>query len=406
MGRYVFKLPDVGEGIAEAELVEWRVAVGDVIEEDAPLADVMTDKANVELGSPVSGRVIERYGEAGQMVPIGSVLVVFEVEGEDSAQPSPVTQAPARAETPSAPAQSSRGEQASAQRSGPAPAAPAVRKRARQLGLDLEHITGSGPQGRVLHEDLDAHLRQSTGATPADGGEAIKVTGLRRRIAERMSEAALIPQLGYVEEIDVTALEDLRARLNADTAVDRPRLTLLPFLISAMVRVLPRFPQINAHYLAQEDLIRRHTSVHVGVATQTDRGLMAPVLRDAQALDLWQAAAEIARLAAATRAGKATLEELSGSTITITSLGRLGGIATAPIINPPEVAILGPNRVADRAVVVNGQIVVRRMMNLSSSFDHRVVDGYDAAQFIQAIKAELEQPLALVEARPGGLATS
>lgn len=391
MGRYVFKLPDVGEGIAEAELVEWRVAVGDVIEEDAPIADVMTDKANVEIGSPVSGRVIERHGEAGQMVPVGSVLVVLEVEGEGTA-PAPTAQAAAAAqpsvETPSA-------EQDSSQpRSGPALASPAVRKRAAQLGLDLEHLTGSGPDGRVLHEDLDAHLREGP-AVPTEGTEAIKVTGMRRRIAERMTEAARIPQLGYVEEIDVTALEELRARLNDEAGAERPRLTLLPFMIAALVRVLPRFPQINAHYLPEQDLVRRHTAVHVGVATQTDRGLVVPVLRDAQNLDLWQAATEIARLADVTRSGKATLEELSGSTITITSLGRLGGVATAPIINPPEVAILGPNKVAERAAVVDGKIVVRRMMNFSSSFDHRIVDGYDAAQFIQAIKAELEQPQAL-----------
>ena len=399
MGRFVFKLPDVGEGTAEAEVVAWHAAVGDLIEEDAPLVDVMTDKATVEITSPVRGKVLSLGAEPGQMATVGAPLVELETEDEEAEEfaekvaevrpePAPVAAAspePKAVQRPSTPG----GE-----------AAPAVRARADKLGIDLATVRGSGPRGRITHEDLDAVLtgggvaaKAPRGATRQD--EQVKVIGLRRKIAEKMAEAKRrIPHFGYVEEVDVTELEALRRQLNHDHP-DRPRLTLLPFLMRAVVKAAAEFPQINARYDDEAGVVARSGAVHIGIAVQTDAGLMAPVVRNAERRELWDSASELARLAKAARDGSAAREEVSGSTLTITSLGPLGGVSHFPVINHPEVAILGPNKIVERPVVRHGQVVVRQMMNISSAFDHRVVDGQEAAEFIQRIKALLEHPATL-----------
>ena len=401
MGRYTFKLPDVGEGTAEAEVVAWHAAVGDLIEEDAPLVDVMTDKATVEITSPVRGKVLSLGAQPGEMATVGAPLVVLETEDEEVeefAEKVAEVQAPSLAEpSDEAPpaevplqAPSSPGAQA----------APAVRARAERLGIDLGNVRGSGPRGRITHEDLDAALtgggvRARAPADAARQDQQVKVIGLRRRIAEKMAEAKRrIPHFGYVEEVDVTELEALRRQLNHDHP-SRPRLTLLPFLMRAVVKATAQFPQINARYDDEAGVVTRSGAVHIGIAVQTEAGLMVPVVRDAEGRDLWDSAAELARLAAAARDGTAARDELSGSTITITSLGPLGGVSHFPVINHPEVAILGPNKIIERPVVRHGQVVVRQMMNISSAFDHRVVDGQEAAEFIQSIKALIEHPATL-----------
>jgi 2-oxoisovalerate dehydrogenase E2 component (dihydrolipoyl transacylase) len=419
MGQYSFKLPDIGEGTAEAEIATWRVKVGDRVAEDQPLVDMMTDKATVELTSPVAGVVQSVAAAAGQKAAVGSVLVVLETEGGEALPPSSVKvqSAPARAQ-PQASVMSSATDarQAvaaavvrpalAAVRSARAAAPPAVRRRAEELGVKLQFVEGSGPAGRISHADLDAYLANKS-AAPAgaaarmeyarrSGVEEIPVIGLRRQIAERMQLAKRqIPHFSYVDEVDVTELEELRAHLNASRSADQPKLTVLPFIMRAMVRVLLEFPQINATYDDEAGVVRRHAPVHMGIATQTPKGLMVTVVRHAEVRDLWNSAAEVARLASAAREGKATREDLTGSTITLTSLGPLGGLVTTPVINRPEVAIVGPNKIVERAVVRAGQVAVRKVMNLSSSFDHRVVDGMDAAEFIQRIRTVLEHPATL-----------
>jgi 2-oxoisovalerate dehydrogenase E2 component (dihydrolipoyl transacylase) len=478
VGQFVFKLPDVGEGTAEAEIVAWHVRVGDVVKEDAPLVDVMTDKATVEMTSPVAGKVVSIHGEPGDMAPVGGPIAVFEVDGEESvsspasggstaegrvggddtpappstAQARPLSQPATRADSspvnggakPKIKAQAgatwSEDEvraamQGAAPRAVPAvampanapkaapsqavakpaprdasvrewahaQASPAVRARAQKLGLDLSQIRGSGPDGRITHEDLDAVLMPATGLRAGgsalaqrNGIEPVKIIGLRRKIAEKMQDAKRrIPHFAYVEECDLTELEELRAHLNATKRSDQPKLTLLPFLMRALTLSLPDFPQINARFDDEQGVVYRHENVDIGIATQTDNGLIVPVVRHAEARDVWDSAIEVARLANAVRNNTATRDELSGSTITITSLGALGGIVTTPVINHPEVAIIGVNKLVERPAVKNGAIVVRKMMNLSSSFDHRVVDGYDAAAFIQRVKGMLEHPAAL-----------
>ena len=386
MSRFVFKLPDVGEGVAEAEIVEWKIKVGDRVEEDQPLVDVMTDKATVEITAPVSGVVAELHGEVGSLRPVGSPLIEFET-GETKAA-APKTQTP-KAEAAKAPAKT-------AEPSAKTLAAPAVRKEAADLGVDLAAVKGSGPEGRVTHQDLKPAAKAAVSTASDDGITEVKVIGMRRRIAEQMRQAKTrIPHFSYVEEVDVTELEALRAHLNATRKEGQPKLTLLPFLIAALTRTLPDFPQVNARFDDDAGIVRRYRAVHVGIAAQTEAGLMVPVLRHAELKGLWETAAEIARLASGARDGKLHSEELSGSTITLTSLGPMGGVAHTPVVNWPEVAIIGPNKVAERPVVRDGQIVIRKMMNLSSSFDHRVVDGWDAASFIQAIKALLEHPGAI-----------
>ncbi|MBT2322091.1 2-oxo acid dehydrogenase subunit E2 [Variovorax paradoxus] len=400
MGIHAIKVPDIGEGIAEVELVAWRVQPGDTVAEDQLLADVMTDKATVEIPSPVAGKVLALGGEVGQLVAVGAELIRIDVgDGGGSAAaraPAAVSAsapapAPAPAERPSAPAAKPL-------------ASPALRHRAAKLGIDLGRVPGSGTDGRILHEDLDAWLLRRAAAPAASARsyaqrndeEAVPVTGVRRRIAQRMQDAMRrIPHFSYVEEVDVTELELLRARLNEREGGERPHLTLLPLLVRAVVLAVQRFPQVNARFDDEAGVLTRHGAVHVGIATQTEAGLMVPVLRHAEARDLWSSAAEIARLADAARAGRATRDELSGSTISITSLGALGGIASTPIINAPEVAIVGVNRIALRPMMLGGAVVARRMMNLSSSFDHRVVDGQLAAEFVQAVRAALECPALL-----------
>jgi 2-oxoisovalerate dehydrogenase E2 component (dihydrolipoyl transacylase) len=418
MGTRIVKLPDVGEGVAEAEIVEWHVAVGQSVLEDQVLAAVMTDKATVEIPSPVAGTVVALGGEVGSVLAVGSELVRLEVAGSGNEEvaaapkqaaapvPKKVEPAPAKRETPAA--EPEKPVARPALPSSPRPAiakpvaSPAVRRRARDAGVDLRQVRGSGPAGRIGHEDLDAFLRGAGGAATGaarvanTGVETVKVIGLRRRIAQKMAESKRrVAHFSYVEEVDVTALEELRATLNAQERPDRPRLTLIPFLMQALVKALADFPEMNALYDDEAETIERHGGVHIGIATQTDAGLMVPVVRHCEARGLWDFAAEVRRLAEAARQGTATRAELSGSTITITSLGPLGGIVTTPVINRPEVAIVGVNRQVVRPVWQGGAFVPRTMMNLSSSFDHRVIDGYAAARFVQRIKGLLEAPATL-----------
>jgi 2-oxoisovalerate dehydrogenase E2 component (dihydrolipoyl transacylase) len=398
MGHYIFKLPDVGEGTAEAEIVAWHVAVGDTVKEDQQLVDVMTDKATVEMTSPVAGRIVALKGQPGEMAAVGAALVEFELEGAVAAEEKAAKNPQATGKAEAAP---KRVADRLAVTDTKALASPAVRLRANDLGIPLHDVRGTGPDGRITHGDLDdfaAHGDQPAAKPPAarDAVQEIKLIGLRRRIAEKMQEAKRrIPHFAYVEEIDMTELEGLRTHLNANRAPQQPKLNVLPFLMRALVRVLPEFPQINAHFDDEAGIVRRHAAVHIGIATQTEAGLMVPVVKNAQALDIWSSASEVARVAALARDNKAGKDDLAGSTITITSLGALGGVATTPIINRPEVAIIGPNAIIERPMVRNGQIAVRKMMNLSSCFDHRVVDGADAAAFVQRLKALLEHPALL-----------
>lgn len=420
MGTHVIKMPDIGEGIAEVELSVWHVKVGDMVVEDQVLADVMTDKAMVDIPSPVHGKVIALGGVPGEVMAVGSILISIEVEGagnvKESAQPAPVKEAPVAAPKVEAVVESKpvaavaprvavcQGPMVAREADERPLASPAVRKHALDLGIQLRLVRGSGPAGRVLHEDLDAYLAQgqsnastvSSAYAQRNDEEQIPVIGMRRKIAQRMQDATQrAAHFSYVEEIDVTAVEELRAHLNEKHGATRGKLTLLPFLVRALVVALRDFPQINARYDDEAQVITRLGAVHVGIATQADIGLMVPVVRHAEARSLWDNAGEISRLATAARNGKAARDELSGSSITLTSLGALGGIVSTPVLNLPEVAIVGVNKIVERPMVVKGQIVIRKMMNLSSSFDHRVVDGMDAAQFIQAVRGLLEQPATL-----------
>jgi 2-oxoisovalerate dehydrogenase E2 component (dihydrolipoyl transacylase) len=412
VGVHVIKVPDIGEGIAEVEVVAWHVKPGDLIAEDQPLADVMTDKATVEIPSPVTGRVLGLGGEVGQVLAVGSELIRIQRDGASqpaaqpassvAAAPAPVVERPAASPAaPSAPM----AESAQPGLHDRPIASPAVRARAWELGVDLKHLPGSGPAGRIMRADLDAHVASSASRTApraqptayepswAGATRAVKIVGLRRKIAQKMQESKRrIPHYTYVEEVDVSQLESLRSQLNARWGERRVHLTLLPFLIRAIVLALRDFPQINARFDDETGVLTQYEAVHVGIATQTDEGLMVPVLRDAQARDLWSNATEVARLAQAARSGTVVRDELAGSTITITSLGRLGGIMSTPVINHPEVAIVGVNRIAVRPVMMDGAVVARQLMNLSSSFDHRVVDGAHAAEFVQRLRSHLEDP--------------
>ena len=423
MGIHTIKMPDLGEGITEVELVAWHVKPGDSVAEDQVLADVMTDKATVEIPSPVVGKVLALGGEVGQVLAVGAELIRIEVEGGEAvsevpasvatppqaaAPAMPTAQAPRAAPAPSAAAAAAPRAAAPTRKTGDKPiASPAVRRRAWEVGIDLPQVAATGAGGRIMQDDLDAHIA-AHGATHAagrsaevrpaqrDDEEQVPVLGLRRRIAQKMQESKRrIPHFTYVEEVDVTELEALRARLNAKWGAGRGRLTLLPLLVRAVVLAVREFPQINARFDDEAGVVTRHGAVHIGIATQTGAGLMVPVLRHAEAHDLWSSATEVARLAEAARSGKATRDELSGSTITISSLGALGGIVSTPVINRPEVAIVGINRIALRPMMRDGAVVPRQMMNLSSSFDHRVVDGTDAAQFVQALRGYLEAPAML-----------
>ncbi|MEP0390720.1 MAG: dihydrolipoamide acetyltransferase family protein [Erythrobacter sp.] len=415
MAKFTFNMPDVGEGVAEAEIVEWMVKVGDTVSEDQHLVDVMTDKATIDIESPVDGTVTEVAGEVGDVVAVGSMLLVVEIEGEDApeaeeeASPAP-TPTPTPEPTPEPKAQPAPAEapiEAAVEASSGAKvlASPAVRQRARDLGIDLGEVKPAS-DGRVRHADLDQFLAYNAGAGFSPAGakredEAIKVIGLRKRIAANMSAAKRnIPHFTYVEECDVTDLEAMRSDLNSARG-SKPKLTMMPLLITAFCKVLPSYPMINARFDDEAGVVTRHGSVHLGMATQTGNGLMVPVIRDAQSRNLWQLASEITRLAGAARDGSAKSEELSGSTLTLTSLGPLGGVATTPVINRPEVAIIGPNRIIERPMFVSDgmggeRIEKRKLMNISISCDHRVVDGYDAASFIQEVKTLIETPVLLL----------
>ena len=424
MGKFEFKLPDIGEGVVEGEIVEWMVAVGDTVKEDDPILSVMTDKATVEIPAPCDGTVASIVGEAGDILPVGGVCIVFDVDGEGNASAAsepveeeappveevaaPVAEekapepAPAPAPAPAAPAAAAPVARAAGTK---ALASPAVRQRARAANIDLQLVTGSGPAGRISHADLDRHIAGgAAAATPTmpmggvakvarNGTEDIKVIGLRRKIADgMMSSYSTIPHFSYFEEVDVTELEALRQHLNATRPEGAPKLTYLPFIMQALVKALAQRPECNAVYDDEAGVVTRHEAINLGIATQTDRGLYVPVVKHVEAMDIWQSAAEMGRVTQATRDGKAGVDDLTGSTFTITSLGRLGGLGATPIINKPEVGILGVHNAKDRAVVHNGHVVVRRIMNLSSSWDHRVVDGHDGASLVQLVKSYLEHP--------------
>lgn len=438
MGIHKIQMPDVGEGITEAEIVEWNVKVGDVVKEDDVIAAVMTDKATVEIPSPVDGVVKDIFGEVGAMTAVGSVIIALEVEGEGNnipdapapeeeveAAPEPVQEeAPKEAAAPAAkpqgvsapkieakkaPPKAAKATPSGAPRGAPRAegdkpvASPAVRKRAADAGVRLQYVHGTGPAGRITHEDLDDYI--SGASAPASFGtarrpntdiEEIKVIGLRRKIGERMQDAkSRIPHITYVEEVDVTELEDLREHMNANRKEGQPKLTILPFIMLAMTKALKAYPKCSAHYYDEDGVVHQYGAAHIGMAAQTPGGLMVPVVRHAEALDIWGIAAETRRLADAARDGSITREELTGSTITLSSLGRMGGIVSTPVINSPEVAIVGVNKVAVRPVWKDGGFVPRKIMNLSSSFDHRIIDGWDAAEFIQKIRELMENPATL-----------
>jgi len=408
MSQYIFKMPDLGEGTVDAEIVAWHAKPGDQVTEDQLIVEVMTDKAAVEVPAPVSGRVLSVTGAPGEKVAVGSPLIVFELSDDSAAQaPAAAAPAPAAAAPIAAQPAAAKAPAATAQIAAAAPGtraarvmtSPANRRRAHEAGVDLSTVAGSGPGGRIVRSDLEAAIapaaspKSAAGVTAGQQTTEIKVIGLRRLIAERMSEAKRnIPHFAYVEEVDVTELESLRQHLNLSAPKGTGSLSYLPLVVMALIRVLDSFPQCNVLYDAARGVLVRHRAVHVGIATQTPDGLKVPVVRNAQSLGLWEIAAEIRRLAERARSNKATREELVGSTITVTSLGKLGGIASTPIINAPEVAIIGLNKAVERPVVHQGAVVVRRIMNLSSSFDHRFVDGYDAAAMIQALKEFLEHP--------------
>jgi 2-oxoisovalerate dehydrogenase E2 component (dihydrolipoyl transacylase) len=405
MAEFVIKMPDVGEGVAEAELVEWHVKPGDPVHEDMVLAAVMTDKATVEIPSPVAGTVVWLAAEVGDIVAVKAPLVRLEVGGDSltEATPAVVAKAPEAAKpTPPQPKKPAAATvlAAAPDRDHKPLASPAVRRQAQDKGIDLRQLHGSGPAGRITHEDLDLFLSAGASSTSTQHAlqqkttvEEIKITGLRRKIAEKMSiSTSRIPHITYVEEVDVTDLEDLRAMMNKDRKPDQPKLTILPFLMRAMVKTIAEQPGVNATFDDGTGIISRYGAVHIGIATQTPAGLTVPVVRHAEARTVWDCAAEVARLAEAARTGSAQRDELTGSTITITSLGTLGGIASTPVINHPEVAIVGVNKIAMRPQWDGSQFVPRKMMNLSSSFDHRVVDGWDAATFVQRIKTLMETP--------------
>jgi 2-oxoisovalerate dehydrogenase E2 component (dihydrolipoyl transacylase) len=428
MGTYVIRTPDIGEGIAEVELVAWHVKPGDEVKEDQVLADVMTDKATVEIPSPITGKVVELMGDVGKTIAVGAELIRLEVEGAGNVKPGAKKAGPQPDPLPPAGKKEEAGVSASEAPSeapieiaarppvhapvamraaGEKPiASPAVRRRAWDLGIELQFVHGSGPAGRITQQDLDVYLAsRGQPAQARAGGTAymqrddeteVPVIGLRRKIAQKMQEAKRrIPHFSYVEEMDVTELEALRARLNAKYGTQRGKLTVLPLLARAVVLAVRDYPQLNARFDDDKGVVTRYGAVHLGMAAQTPNGLMVPVIRHAETMDLWTFAKEVSRLAEAARSGKAGRDELQGSTITISSLGALGGIVSTPVINHPEVAIIGVNRIVERPVFQEGHVVARKLMNLSSSFDHRVVDGMDAAEFIQAIRALLEAPAML-----------
>ena len=389
MGQYLVRLPDIGEGVAEAEITAWHVKPGDKVREDQPLLDVTTDKATVDMPSPVEGIVVALHGDIGAMAPVGSVLVELDVAGEAAAPGATPSEQDVTRNAPAGEA-----NPAAAPFTKPEPAAsPATRRRAGELGIKLEDVQGSGPEGRILIEDLE-RLREGN-IPPRSDSWKIRLTGVRRRIADKMQESKRhIPHFTYVEEFDLTELEGLRTELNEHRG-DNPKLTLLPFFMHAMAKLVPDFSNLNAHYHEAEGELECFSAVHIGIATRTPGGLLVPVVRHAENRDLWDLGRELARVTQGARDGKAAREDLSGSTITLTSLGSMGGIAATPIINHPEVAIIGPNKLVERPLIEGAFIARRKLMNLSASFDHRIIDGYEAARFIQQLKRLLEHPALL-----------
>ena len=422
MGDYIFKLPDIGEGVVEGEIVLWHVKVGDSVAEDDDIVDIMTDKATVTIPSPTSGIVTEFSGEVGDMVAVGSTLVTFSTDGNTSNQVEkepvleeiikpvpeekiilePVKEEKAKQIPKPMPAVMQSKQITPSNGNSRVLASPAVRRRAREAELDLSIISGSGPAGRIRHADLDAYIAAGgtvTGAPPTSystkrtGTNEIKVVGLRRKIAEQMVKSKFsIPHFSYFEEIDVTELEELRQMLNASRDDNQPKLTYLPFIMMALAKIMPNHEECNALYDDENNIVTQHSAIHLGIATQTDRGLFVPVVKHVEAMDIWQSAAEMQRVSGAARNGTASLDDLSGSTFTITSLGRDGGLGATPIINHPEVSILGIHKAREMPVVKDGKVVIRRIMNISSSFDHRIVDGANGAALIQALKRMLEYP--------------
>ncbi len=407
MAKYVFNLPDVGEGIVEGEIVKWNVKPGDTVKEDEPLVELMTDKATVSIPSSVNGKVVSTTGKPGDMVPVGAELIVFEVKGASGSKPKskpkpepvaePVPDPEPKAESVAAPPVSVPAPVAS---TGTKPlASPAVRRRAREAGIDLSQVSGTGPAGRISHDDMDTfisgggRLAAVQSGVKMTGVEEVPVIGLRRKIAEKMATSKRsAAHFSYFEEVDITALESLRQHLNSTRAENQPKLTYLPFIIQGLIRAVRKFPQCNALYDEEKGIVFRHQAVHVGISTQTEDGLMVPVIKHAEARDVWDTANELVRVTTSAREKTATVDELTGSTITITSLGAMGGLGATPIINHPEVSIVSIHAARDRAVVKDGEIVVRKMMNLASSFDHRIIDGYDGALLIQELKSMLEHP--------------
>ena len=422
VGKYVFRLPDIGEGVVEGEVVIWHVSVGDKVSEDDPIVDVMTDKATVTIPSPTDGVVTSLSGDVGDMIAVGTTLVEFDSDSSvEISQDAPVEEqeeAPVEKKSAPEPISSPKKveEEAAAPPSLPAPpiapkvksaggsilASPAVRRRARESGIDLTGLNGSGPAGRVRHADIDAFLAGGgsvLGAAPAAYSTKrtevteVKVVGLRRKISEQMVKSAFsIPHFSYFEEVDVTELEDLRQMLNSSKSPEQPKLTYLPFIMLALSKIMPKHPECNGHFYDESGVVHRHSAVNLGIATQTERGLYVPVVKHVESLDIWDAASELIRVSGAARDGTASLDDLTGSTFTITSLGRDGGLGATPIINHPEMSILGVHKAREMPVARNGQIIVRRIMNLSSSFDHRVVDGADGARLIQHLKRMMEHP--------------
>ena len=412
MAKHVFKLPDVGEGVVEGEIVKWNVKPGDTVKEDEPLVELMTDKATVAIPSTVNGKVVSTTGKPGDMIPVGSELIVFEVDGEGTSEPEPEPEPVSVPEPEPVPEPVAQAKPTPVAVSSPAPvipqaassgsrplASPAVRRRAREAGVDLSSVSGTGPAGRISHDDLDSfisgggRLAAVQSGVKLTGVEEHPVIGLRRKIAEKMSISKRnAAHFSYFEEVDVTELENLRQHLNATRSDNQPKLTYLPFIIQGLIKAVRKFPQCNAIYDEEKGVVMRHEAVHVGISTQTDDGLMVPVIKHAEARDVWDTANELVRVTSSAREKTATIDELTGSTITITSLGAMGGLGATPIINHPEVSIVSIHAARDRAVVRDGEVVVRKMMNVTSSFDHRIVDGYDGALLIQELKSMLEYP--------------
>ena len=408
MAKYVFNLPDVGEGVVEGEIVKWNVKPGDTVKEDEPLVELMTDKATVSIPSSVNGKVVSTTGKPGDLVPVGAELIVFEVKGDGSPKPKSKPKPEPVVEPEPKPEPKAEPVAAPSPVSAPAPvastgtkplASPAVRRRAREAGIDLSQVSGTGPAGRISHDDMDTfisgggRLAAVQSGVKMTGVEEVPVIGLRRKIAEKMATSKRsAAHFSYFEEVDITALESLRQHLNSTRAENQPKLTYLPFIIQGLIRAVRKFPQCNALYDEEKGIVFRHQAVHVGISTQTEDGLMVPVIKHAEARDVWDTANELVRVTTSAREKTATVDELTGSTITITSLGAMGGLGATPIINHPEVSIVSIHAARDRAVVREGEIVVRKMMNLTSSFDHRIIDGYDGALLIQELKSMLEYP--------------